>query len=254
MWLVAKKVLCLGDVLVWFRPSEPNLQMSFYKRIFLVGFGVLVAGMSFGQTLPQTSTNTFTVNQAIPHGSTSGLQNTQTLDFTGQQLYAIVDISVTLDIAGGFNGDYYAYLVHDNGFAVLLNRPGVTTSNPVGYADSGMNVTLSDSALTDIHYYQTASNPNGGLLTGLFADDGRNVDPETVNGTEARTALLGSFVGEDPSGQWTLFLSDLDYGEQGQLVSWGLVVTAVPEPGTCGLLALGLAGMLGLRACKRGRK
>jgi subtilisin-like proprotein convertase family protein len=210
----------------------------------------MMAGMAFGQT----STNTFTVNQAIPQGTPNGLANKQILDYSGTGLFQITDLQVTLNISGGFNGDYYAYLVHDNGFAVLLNRPGRTSGNSVGYADSGMNITLSGSAATDIHYYQTASNPNGGLLTGLFAEDGRNVDPTTVIGTEARTALLGSFNGTDPSGEWTLFLADLDYGEQGQLVSWGLVVTAVPEPSSMGLMALGLAGIFGLGIWKRSRK
>jgi subtilisin-like proprotein convertase family protein len=225
--------------------------MNYSKRIcFFVPIGVLMANLAFGQT----STNTFSVNQAIPQGSKSGLANTQHLDYSGTGLFQITDLQVTLNISGGFNGDYYAYLVHDNGFAVLLNRPGRTSANSAGYADSGMNITLSSSAATDIHNYQTFSNPNGGLLTGLFAEDGRNVDSATVLDTDSRTALLGSFNGTDPSGQWTLFLADLDYGEQGQLVSWGLVVTAVPEPGSMELMLLGLAGMLGLGAWVRRRK
>ena len=31
---------------------------------------------------------------------------------------------MTLNLSGGWNGDLYAYLVHNSGFAVLLNRVG----------------------------------------------------------------------------------------------------------------------------------
>ena len=54
--------------------------------------------------------------------------------------------------------------------------------------------------------------------------------------TDAPTALLGSFNGTNPNGAWTLFLADLDFGEQGTLVQWGVIVTAVPEPSTWTLL------------------
>lgn len=222
-----------------------------HKRICLAATGVLMAGLAFGQTPPTTSTHTFTVNQDIPMGSTSGMSDTETLDFTGQHLYSITDVSVTLNISGGFNGDYYGYLVHDDGFTVLLNRPGKTSANPSGYADSGLNITLSSSAATDVHNYQSSVNPNGGTLTGTFQPDGRNVDPSTVLDTDSRTALLGSFDGEDPSGKWTLFLADLDYGAQGKLVSWGVVITAVPEPSSMALMSLCLAGIFGLGIWKR---
>ena len=213
--------------------------------------GVFLATALFGQTPPTTSTNTFTVNQAIPDGNPNGLSDTRTLDFTGQQLFSITDVQVTLHVTGGFNGDYYGYLVHNGGFAVLLNRTGRTAGNSIGYGDSGFDITLSGSSANDIHNYQNVSNPGSGILSGIWAEDGRNVDPAGVLDTDARTALLGSFDGQDPSGQWTLFLADLDYGQQGQLASWGLVVTAVPEPNSMGLMALGLGAMLGLGALLR---
>lgn len=56
--------------------------------------------------------------------------------------------------------------------------------------------------------------------------------------------------GEDTSGKWTLFLADLDYGAQGQLTSWGMVITTTPEPGTWQLLGAGLTGMLAFGAWK----
>jgi subtilisin-like proprotein convertase family protein len=211
---------------------------------------------SAGALLGQTTTNvSFTVNQNVPQGDPSGLANTQTLNFnTVPNFSSIVNLTVTLDISGGLNGGYYAYLVNNTGgFAILLNRPGTTAGNSLGYADSGFNITLSDTG-SDIHTYQTVSNPNGGVLTGTWAPDGRNVDPATVVDTDARTSLLSSFAGKDPSGQWTLFLANLDYGEQGELVSWGLSITAVPEPSSVGLALLGLGIFLGVRRLVRRRE
>ena len=210
---------------------------------------------SVAQTQAQTviSTN-FTINENVPQGDPSGLASTETLDFSSVPNFSsIVDLTVTLNISGGLNGGYYAYLVNNTGgFAILLNRPGTTSGNSLGYTDSGFNITLSDTAANgDIHLYQNVSNPGGGVLTGTWAPDGRNVDPATVVDTDSRTALLSSFAGTDPSGQWTLFLANLDYGEQGELVSWGMSITAVPEPSSVGLALAGLCVFFGVQRLAR---
>jgi subtilisin-like proprotein convertase family protein len=235
-----------------------KLSISAAPHNQLMKSAVMAAVMlsSAGVVLGQTTTNlSFTVNQNIPQGDPSGFANTQTLNFSSvPDFSSIVNLTVTLDISGGFNGGYYAYLVNNSGgFAILLNRPGTTAGNSLGYADSGFNITLSGSSPNDIHTYQSVSNPGGGALTGTWAPDGRNVDPATVVDTDARTALLSSFAGTDPSGQWTLFLANLDYGEQGELVSWGLSITAVPEPSSVGLALLGLGIFLGVRRLVRRR-
>jgi subtilisin-like proprotein convertase family protein len=207
--------------------------------------------------MAQVTTNvTFTVNQAIPDGNPSGLANTQNLNFSSIPNFSYVsDLSVTLNITGGFNGDYYAYLVNNTGgFAVLLNRTGKTASNPVGYSDSGFSITLSSSSANNIHNYQNILNPGGGALTGTWAPDGRNVDPAVVTDTSPITSTLASFQNTSPSGQWTLFLADLDYGEQGTLQNWTLTVTAVPEPSSIALAGLGLGICVGLRRWARRRK
>src|ERR1700722_19260328 len=143
---------------------------------------------------PTTTNVTFTVNQPIPDGNPSGLASTQTVNFGSIPNFSfITDLTVTLNISGGFNGDYYAYLVNNTGgFAVLLNRVGKTASNPVGYSDSGFSITLSDASANNIHTYQNVSNPGGGLLTGTWAPDGRNVDPSTVLDTSPITSTLSS--------------------------------------------------------------
>src|SRR5213075_3123189 len=84
------------------------------------------------------------VNTAIPDANPTGISSTIDVQGLGPQL---ADITVSLDISGGFNGDLYAYLSHGStGFAVLLNRVGKTTSDPFGYSDQGFHVNLSDAA------------------------------------------------------------------------------------------------------------
>lgn len=176
----------------------------------------------------------FTVNAVIPDNDSSGLANFRSLT---SNITSITDVQLTLNITGGYNGDYYAYLTHASGFTILLNRVGSTLGNEFGTTDAGFtNVTFSGSALNDIHNYQSFSNPGGGpLVGGVWAVDGRDVDPAFTVDTDPRSAFLSSFNGLDANGGWTLFIADLAPAGQGTLVSWDLQITgvsAVPEPGT----------------------
>ena len=129
-----------------------------------------------------------------------------------------------LAITGGWNRDFYAHLVHDTGFAVLLNcigRTGTMTSS-----SSGMLVNFDDQAGQDIH-----RSPPAGSITGSWQPDARTLDPGMVTNASPRSAFLGSFTGVDPKGHWTLFIADLSAGDVGTLNSWALSFTAVPEPG-----------------------
>jgi len=206
----------------------------------LFGTAAMLAIAGSVATAGVSVTNLFSgINQAIPDGQLTGLSDTRALSFSDPLLTSVASIQVTLTIANGYNGDFYAYLVHDNGFAVLLNRVGRSASNLSGYGNTGMSLTLSDDG-NDIHDYQTFSHTlDNSPLTGIWAPDGRDSDPAYAMDTEGRTALLNSFVGTDPNGTWTLFLADLDFGEQGTLVQWGLVITAIPEPSSWVLLTFG---------------
>ena len=202
-----------------------------------------------------TETFSYTPNLPIPDNSTVGVSSTQTVS---SALVTITGLVVTLDVTGGFNGDYYAYLVHNTGpggtgFAVLLNRVGRTGINAFGYSDNGFSsVRFNDNPLAttsgDIHNYQTASNPNGSALSGgLWQSDGRNVNPNSAVDTSPRGAFLTSFNGLDPNGTWTLYIADLSAVGNGTFTGWGLEITGmvVPEPGS-GLLALLAAGACGV--------
>jgi subtilisin-like proprotein convertase family protein len=192
----------------------------------------LLGAVSANATLLNLASGT--LNATIPDANVNGYQST--LNFNDSYYNNVLDVNVKLNISGGYNGDLYIYLTHDSGFSVLLNRSGRTAFNSFGYGDAGFNITLDDSASTDIHAY----GGNGGAqLTGTYQPDARNSDPATVIQLAPRNAFLNAFNGLNPNGTWTLFAADMSGGDVSTLVSWELDITAVPEPTT---VALGLFG------------
>ena len=168
-------------------------------------------------------------NTGIPDGSPEGMISTINV---ASPIDHITDVKVTLDIAGTYNGDLYAYLVHDSGFAMLLNRPGRTLANTYGYGDAGLNVTLDDAATNgDIHVYQTVTVPSG-PLTGTWAPDGRDTSPFLVLDSSPRPDMLSVFNGLNPNGDWTLFVADVETGYLSTLDGWGLEIHGTVTPPT----------------------
>jgi hypothetical protein len=134
-----------------------------------------------------------------------------------------------------------------------LNRVGVTGSNPFGYSDAGMNITLDGLAVNNIHDYG-----NGSLNGIIWAADGRNVNPQVDGATlyEApTTANLSLFQDTDANGQWTLFIADLSSGGgTAYLNNVMLTIMTVPEPQAWAMLCGGLAAFgLCRKWCRRGR-
>jgi len=182
----------------------------------------------------------YTVGADIPDGNASGLGNQQTVS----DLPLVTrDVTVGINISGGFNGDIYGYIKHNNTLVMLLDRVGTTSADHFGYDDTGFNVTLSDHAtqIPTIHLYQQdASYPsslNGsGQLTGTWRPDGGS---------------LISFNNANPNGTWTIFFADLSAGGgQSKLEGWSLHFNAeVPEPVN---VALGIfAGAFLIGSCCR---
>jgi subtilisin-like proprotein convertase family protein len=211
------------------------------KTLFLALWLALVVSVNATTTLYPSGT----LNATIPDGNVSGYQNTINV-VDGRPSPWVTDVNVKLNISGGYNGDLYVYLSHGSGFSVLLNRVGRTAGDSFGYSDAGFNITLDDSAASDIHNY----GGNGGAqLTGTWQPDARNVDPATVLNTSTRNAHLSSFNNLDPNGAWTLFVADMSSGDQSMLVSWELEITAVPEPAHIALGIFGF-GLVGLQGCR----
>jgi len=195
----------------------------------------------------QSATVSFTNNvvQPIPDGNPVGLM--EQFNVSGAD-GSVSNVSVTLDITGGFNGDLYAYLVNPQGhLAVLLNRPGVTGSNPFGYGDAGMNIALDGLALNNIHDY--GSTPGYSLSGTTWAADGRNVNPQSAGSTlygAPTTANLSLFENTDANGVWAFFIADLATGGgTANLNNVILTIMTVPEPQTFTLTLLG-GGMVWL--------
>jgi len=198
------------------------------------------------------------LNLAIPDQSNTGLA--QTLAVPDSFVLGSVSVSLNLSVPAGetgWLGDLYAYVQHDTGLAVLLNRPGRNTGNLAGYADSqSASLTFSDTAANgDIHSYRLTLNGDETIaltspLTGTWQPDGRATDPGSALTDDARTATLTGFNGLNANGTWTLFVADLSTGGRFQLDSWELQATPVPEPAWFGLA---FGGLLAGLACWRRR-
>ena len=238
---------------------------SHLLKFIVTGFGFAVLTAA-GQTV--NVLNFSNINLAIPDrgtpGGDSGVVNNQTVSGLSG---TISSVQVSLNIVSGTdingqnfanNGDFYVSLVHtvgttQEGFSVLLNRSGVSSTGGAagvgGYFDNGFNITLSDTASSDVHFYQnSAYSLNGnGQLTGTWQPDGENIDPLSDpsafdNATANQTAMLSSFDGFGGDGTWSLYLFDAESGGAGQLANWSLQITTtpVPEPAAAELLAVGL--------------
>lgn len=221
------------------------------KPIYLAGILSLAASLVTQAALFSTTYSSgFQNGGVIPDGTLDGLSDTRTISGVGGP---IQDIQVTLNFSGGYNGDLYFYLVHGSDMVVLINRVGVSSSDPFGYSGSGMNITLSTSAANgDIHNY------GGGIASGTYTADGRAIDPlSNPSAFDAvGTTSLADFIGADANGSWTLFMADaVGGGNPSTLNSWSLEITAVPEPTTIALSCFGgIFGIVGLLRIDRVRK
>ena len=215
--------------------SRVFLERSSNARLLCLCFAVSAFLTARGQVQAQTvESHIFTnLNRPVPDGNAAGLSDMRSV------ASSIVDVSavrVTLNIAGEFNGDLYGYLRRIRGgvtnFCVLINRPGRASTNLAGYGDSGLNIALDDSIVgTDIHTYRSVTNlPAGAPLLGAWRTDGRAIDPGAVLTTSPRTTSLTSFTNAEGSGEWTLFLADMESGGTNMLVSWELQLSGKARP------------------------
>jgi MYXO-CTERM domain-containing protein len=182
-----------------------------------------------------TETFSMSTSATIPDGDLSGLVQTITPATT---IASVDSITITLNTAGGWNGDLYAYLWHNGTLSVLVNRPGRTAANLAGSATSGMTLTLADSATTDLHNAP-------GALSGTFQPDGRDFNPTVALNTSPRTDLLADFTSSPASGDWRLFIADVSTGDEATLTSWSVSITgptSVPESSSA-LFLLAAAGL-----------
>src|SRR5580765_7300107 len=84
----------------------------------------------------------------VPDGNPNGVWSSLTVQGAGPIL---TGLTVNLNLSGGYNGDLYAYLSYNGKLVPLLNRIGLSSSNPFGWNGAGLAVTLADSAGANIH-------------------------------------------------------------------------------------------------------
>ena len=192
------------------------------QNISLIIAGIFALNYSNSATAAVSYSQDWTVNNPIPEGNPVGITESQSISLVNAP---IISVNVDLNITGGYNGALYGYLVYQdlNGNTVaetLLNNIGTSPSNIFGSTGTGMNVTLSDAGTVNGSIHNAP-----GIPTGLWLPDSNN-------------SLNGTFGGLNANGTWTLYLADLVSGSgTGTLTSWGLNITAVPEPSTYGFVA-----------------
>ena len=174
-------------------------------------------------------THTFTTNRVVPDGNAAGLSDVRNVN---SSITLISSVKVRLKVASEYGGDLYGYVRHSSGFAVLLNRPGKSVANPVGYADHGFDITFQTGAPNgDIHAYQTITTPSPGTpLTGTWEPDGRTADPSGVTDASPRSTSLTNLNGLNATGEWVLYLADLESGGTNMLTEWALEITGQAYP------------------------
>jgi len=202
------------------------------KKTLILGT-VLAAALQVQAVIYSTN---WTVNASIPDNNYSGWANSQTVSGVSGTLQGV---AVNLNLTSGWSGDLYAYLMHDSGFVVLLDRVG-TPGLTYGFGAGSMSVTLADNGFNS----QTITaniHGAGANATGYYNPDNDNAG---LAGTGA-SGSLGSFLSTSPNGTWSLFVADLSGGGVTTVTSWGLQmdIVAVPEVETW--VAAALAGAFG---------
>lgn len=188
----------------------------------------------------------------IPDASLTGWGSTITASGFSSEA-KVVDITVTLNLSGGYNGDLYAYISSGDQKAILLNRVGrgEVGISRTGYGDSGMSITFSDDAAGNIHSYKQDPDWATKINGGTWQPDGRDIAPgaslstfQNASINKQLSVFKNTVLG---NGDWTLFIADVSGGNQSVLSSWSLSITAIPEPIHIALGFFGgLFGLVGL--------
>ena len=168
------------------------------------------------------------VNQTVPDLG----QSVSLLDMANSGMASISDVKVDLSLSSLAQenpmllGQIYAILTYgvaseEERTAVLLNRPGVSSSNDLGSSLSSLNVTFDDSAMTNI--FNVASG------TGTYQADGRlSVNPYgnlvAYSPSDINAGLSALNGGLLQSQKLILLVADTQQGATAKLDRWGVKI------------------------------
>ena len=194
--------------------------MKVMKTNFIIVLVVVLAGTCRAQDI---SYGSGALGATIPEGNPTGISFSPTIS-SAPAGSTVSDVTVGLNISGGYNGDLVAYLQAPNGITVpLIDLPGPA---PFGAPGAGFNVVLSDGSYPSI---QTATETSGTV----FGSGSGSL----YNAAGSLSTLHGSAV----NGTWTLLFANLGSGGGSPtLNSFSLDILAVPEPANVALAIFGV--------------
>lgn len=184
-------------------------------------FGALCCSLWLCASNASATLYTQSTSQTITDGSSVGVTSTINVTGVGGTASSGDNVSVVLNLSGGNIGDLIAYLTFSGTTVQLMNRPGVTIGNPLGYTGNSSFV-FSPVTLVDGSYTSVDSYGGGSITTATsFNPTSGSMGFQAFNGLSSA------------AGNWTLFFADMSGGDGANVTtlnSWSLDITAVPEP------------------------
>jgi autotransporter-associated beta strand protein len=224
--------------------KKVNIRFPMSKNLLLAAVAFL--GVASANAQEVTLLRSVNVGKTVP--DRGQYVSVSELNLADLGMASIIDVDVSLSLSSlnqnnpMWLGQVYAsltYGVASEGVrtAVLLNRPGVSSSSAFGSSLSSLNVTFDDSAAANIFSVATG--------TGTYQADGRlGVNPYASgvayisgNINAGLSALNGGLL---QSNKWSLLVADTQQGAEAKLDSWGVKVMGTAA--SSGSLNVGAGG------------
>ena len=206
-----------------------------FKQLHPAGTLAIWFGLAATSQAQLTLNYNFTPNLTVTdNGQVSSVQTLGGLS----GLTSITDVNVSLNLTSGnaadpmYLGDIYSSLTLGNSseaqrIAVLLNRAGRSNTDAFGSGLSSLNVTLDDSASTNV--YGTSSSTGSYMPDGRLSANPNGAGVVFASGSNGLSALNGSVPTSD---RVSLLVADYSQGGTATLAAWGLSVTGTINSGS----------------------